>query len=129
MRAGKDSLAVPMSAKWENRKTLARDYGTSRRASGWAGENVARSGGLIQAILEKRQRASLEKISLVLAAALHGIRRVLARRGWAGENRGLFEHPVGGAFSSIPRCEGNRRSAVPQYFSRSLLGMFIPGAQ
>jgi hypothetical protein len=36
---------------------------------------------------------------------------------------GLFEHPVGEAFSSIPRCEGNQRSAVPQYFFRSLLGV------
>ena len=30
-----------------------------------------------------------------LAAALPAERRVLARRGWAGENRGLFEHPGG----------------------------------
>ncbi len=29
-----------------------------------------------------------------LAAALPGIRRVLARRGWAGEKSGLFEHPA-----------------------------------
>jgi hypothetical protein len=28
-----------------------------------------------------------------LAAALPAERRVLARRGWVGENRGLFEHP------------------------------------
>jgi len=28
-----------------------------------------------------------------LAAALPGERRVLPRRGWAGENRGLIEHP------------------------------------
>ena len=28
-----------------------------------------------------------------LTAALPAERRVLARRGWAGENRGLFEHP------------------------------------
>ncbi len=40
----------------------------------------------------------------------------MARQGWAGEKAGLFEHPVGEAFSSIPRCEGNRKSAVPQYF-------------
>jgi len=31
-------------------KALARVNGTSRRASGWAGEKVARNGGLIQAI-------------------------------------------------------------------------------
>jgi hypothetical protein len=29
-----------------------------------------------------------------LAAALHGIRRVSTRQGWAGEKSGLFEHPV-----------------------------------
>jgi hypothetical protein len=28
------------------------------------------------------------------AAAFHGIRRISARRGWAGEKSGLFEHPV-----------------------------------
>jgi len=28
------------------------------------------------------------------AAALHGIRRVSARQGWAGEKSGLFEHPA-----------------------------------
>ena len=27
-------------------------------------------------------------------AALHAERRVLARRGWAGEKSGLFEHPA-----------------------------------
>jgi hypothetical protein len=31
-----------------------------------------------------------------IAAALPAERRVLARRGWAGENRGLFEHPARG---------------------------------
>jgi len=29
-----------------------------------------------------------------LAAALPAEQRVLARWGWAGENRGLFEHPA-----------------------------------
>ena len=29
-----------------------------------------------------------------LAAALPAERRVLARRGWVGENRSLFEHPA-----------------------------------
>ena len=32
--------------------------------------------------------------SFVLAAALLGTRRVLARQGWAGEKSGLFEHPA-----------------------------------
>jgi hypothetical protein len=31
-----------------------------------------------------------------LAAALPAEWRVLARRGWAGEKSGLFEHPAGG---------------------------------
>ena len=30
----------------------------------------------------------------MLAAALPAERRVSARRGWAGENRGLFEQPA-----------------------------------
>jgi hypothetical protein len=30
----------------------------------------------------------------LLAAALPAERRALARRGWAGENRGLFEYPA-----------------------------------
>ncbi len=38
--------------------------------------------------MRRETRASLE------AAALPAERRVLARRGWAGENRGLFEHPA-----------------------------------
>jgi hypothetical protein len=32
-------------------------------------------------------------LASLLVAALLAERRVLARRGWAGENRGLFEHP------------------------------------
>ena len=34
------------------------------------------------------------RLASSLAAALPAERRVLARRGWAGENRGLFEHPA-----------------------------------
>jgi len=70
MRTGKDSLAVPLMAKWENRKTLARAYGTSRRASGWAGENVARRGGLIRAIRGQGKQASLEEPYLVTRCGL-----------------------------------------------------------
>src|SRR5437879_3704355 len=44
MRAVKDSLAAPLRAKWENQKALARAIRASRRASGWAGKKVARSG-------------------------------------------------------------------------------------
>ena len=48
----------------------------------------ARSGGLIQAILEKHKRASLEDPSLIAPpAALLGTRRVLGRRGWLGRLR------------------------------------------
>ncbi len=39
-----------------------------------------------------------------LAAALPAERRVLARRGWEGENRGLFEHPEA-IVASMPFCE------------------------
>jgi len=38
-----------------------------------------------------------------LAAALPAERRVSARRGWAGENHGLFEQPAGGVFSWCTR--------------------------
>ena len=34
------------------------------------------------------------RLASSLAAALPAERRVSARRGWAGENSGLFEHPV-----------------------------------
>jgi hypothetical protein len=45
----------------------------------------------------KRERASLEGSYWLLAAALFGTRRVLARQGWAGETCGLFEHPAYGS--------------------------------
>jgi hypothetical protein len=48
------------SRNTRSRTPLARANGTSRRASGWEGEKVARSGGLIRAILEQYTRASLE---------------------------------------------------------------------
>ncbi len=44
MRAVKGSLATPLGAKWGNLKASPGGNGTSRRASGWAGEKVARSG-------------------------------------------------------------------------------------
>ena len=34
------------------------------------------------------------RLASSLAAALPAERRVSARRGWAGENSGLFEHPA-----------------------------------
>jgi hypothetical protein len=42
----------------------------------------------------KRERVSLKGLHWLLAAALLGTRRVLARQGWAGETSGLFEHPA-----------------------------------
>jgi hypothetical protein len=38
-------------------------------------------------------KCGLYLLASSLAAALLGIRRVSARRGWAGEKGGLFEHP------------------------------------
>ena len=38
------ALAAPLERDEEDRKALARAHGTSWRASGWAGERVARSG-------------------------------------------------------------------------------------
>ena len=43
-------------------KALARAKGTSRRASGWAGEKAARSEGLIRAILGTTYTRKLGKI-------------------------------------------------------------------
>jgi hypothetical protein len=40
----------------------------------------------------KRERASSEELLYLLAAALPEERRVLARRGWAGEKDSHFEH-------------------------------------
>jgi hypothetical protein len=57
-----------------------------------------------------------------LAAALPGTRRVLARRGWAGEKSGLFEHPAG--LYSCGATRGDHRSAdVSKWFFRSLRGL------
>jgi hypothetical protein len=48
-------------------------------------------------------RRSEGRQSPSLAAALPAEQRVLARWGWAGENRGLFEHPDGHiAVTAIP---------------------------
>jgi len=45
-------------------EALARASGTSRRASGWAGEKAARSGGLIRAILGTTYTSKLGRIML-----------------------------------------------------------------
>jgi len=42
--------------------------------------------------------------------------RVSARRGWAGEKSGLFEHPAG-VFSCCATRTDHRNSSVPKYFS------------
>ena len=41
---GRTVWLFPSRSNWENRKALAWANGTSRRASGWAGEKAARSG-------------------------------------------------------------------------------------
>jgi len=84
MRAVKNNLPTP-SGEVEESKALVRANGTSRRASGWAGENVARSWDHPSHPLVKGGKGSL-------AAALPVERHVLACRGWAGENNGHFEH-------------------------------------
>ena len=55
----------------------------------------------VQAQVEAKMRTSDLRSTLTstsqpasLAAALPAERRVLARRGWAGEKSGLFEHPA-----------------------------------
>ncbi len=55
-------------------------------------------------------------------AALLGTRRVSARRGWAGEKSGLFEHPAG-VFPCCPTRADHRNSRIPTQSSRSLLDM------
>jgi hypothetical protein len=49
----------------------------------------------VSGILASRRGSTYRSVRLAssLAAALPAERRVLARRGWAGENRGHFEHP------------------------------------
>src|ERR1041384_6135461 len=54
----------------------------------------ARSGGLIRAILGNVHEQAWKDHLYSLAAALPAEQRVLARWGWAGQNRGLFEHPA-----------------------------------
>jgi hypothetical protein len=39
-------------------------------------------------------KCGLSLLGPSLAAALPGARLVLARQGWVGENRALFEHPA-----------------------------------
>ena len=85
MRAVKDGLAAPLRAKWgkkkeNSQKVLARVNGTSRRASGWAGENVARSW----------DHSSHPLVSGRIAAALLVERRILVRRGGRVRNLGFL---------------------------------------
>jgi hypothetical protein len=51
-----------------------------------------------------------------LAAALFGKRRVSARRGWAGEKAGLFEHPAWCALV-VSNVQTNQFPVYPQSFS------------
>ena len=52
-------------------------------------------------------------------AALPAEWPVSARRGWAGENRGLFEHPAE-AFSPCSRRTVHQSATMSKLFSRNL---------
>ena len=56
--------ATPLTRGNEECKALARDNGTSRRANGWAGEKVARSGKSINQppSLERNEQAWMEHV-------------------------------------------------------------------
>jgi hypothetical protein len=54
--------------------------------------------------------------SFILASALLGRRRVLARQGWAGEKSGHFEHPAR-CFSVVPDVRTSEALARQQNFS------------
>ena len=84
MRAVEGSLATPLKGGVVNRKALARvkaRLGALR--AGWV-EYCAQLGS---------SQPPLKKWKF--AAALLGTRRVLARRGWAGEKYEHFERPAG----------------------------------
>ena len=53
------------------------------------------------------------------SAALSAEWRVSARRGWAGENRGLFEHPAE-VFSPCSRRTVHQSVTMTKLFSRNL---------
>ena len=56
------------------------------------------------------------RLASSLAAALPAERRVLARRGWAGEKSGLFEHPAW-CTPGIPDVQTREVPVYPQNFS------------
>jgi len=133
MRAVKDSLAAPLRTKWESQKTLARANGTSRRASGWAGENTARSGELIRAIINKTIITSklgraifghLLRSSLGESAS-QGEESVLAGSGREGEitarvgrvRRLAFLSILRKCFTVVPPMRTIEVLACPQSFS------------
>ncbi len=51
------------------------------------------AGGVLASLRGSTYRSV--RLASSLVAALPAERRVLARRGWAGEKEGLFEHPDG----------------------------------
>ena len=55
---------------------------------------LKKSASGVLASLRSSKRTEAYAFASSLAAALHGIRRVSTRQGWAGEKSGLFEHPV-----------------------------------
>jgi hypothetical protein len=77
MRAVKGSLGHSLNRDMVNRKALARATGTSRRASGWAGEKVARSEGYLGHPAERKKRVSeadgAQSIITVIKFRMEGI--------------------------------------------------------
>ena len=68
------------------------------------------------------------RLTSSLAAALPAERRVLARRGWAGETSGLFEHPAWRA-SVIPDMQPVKFQCAHRVFPQPVrpLGPSAPG--
>jgi len=75
-----EQSAYSLWGSWGNQKALARANGTSRRASGWAGENIARSWDHPSHPLK---RDSLLRPCVQRRASL-GEEAVLAASGWVG---------------------------------------------
>jgi hypothetical protein len=109
-----EQSAYSLLGKLGNQKALARVTGTSRRASGWEGEKVARSWGTHPSHpLDNVYEQAWKDYLWSLPAALLGTRRVLARQGWAGEKVAILsilrEHfPAALTHTSHERFSCNR---------------------
>ena len=71
-------------------------------------------GGVLASFIGSTYRSV--RLASSLAAALPAERRVLARRGWAGEKSGLFEHPAW-CTPGIPDVQTSEVQPCPQSFS------------